>query len=104
MGVYYGAVDLMRLFALSVGSFVIFAGIARRAGGPWSWWEGTGGVPKCKYVEYTGGVKELYNLDTDPYELTNSYNVTAPPADLVSRLPALKGCSGSGCFTAENGP
>jgi uncharacterized membrane protein len=29
MGVYYGAVDFMRLFALSVGSFVIFAGIAR---------------------------------------------------------------------------
>jgi uncharacterized membrane protein len=29
MGVYYGAVDLMRLFAISVGSFVIFAGIAR---------------------------------------------------------------------------
>ena len=31
MGVYYGAVDFMRLFALSVGSFVIFAGIARGA-------------------------------------------------------------------------
>jgi uncharacterized membrane protein len=27
--VYYGAVDLMRMFALFVGSFVIFAGIAR---------------------------------------------------------------------------
>jgi N-acetylglucosamine-6-sulfatase len=64
----------------------------------------TGGVPKRKYVEYSGGVKELYNLDTDPYELTNSYNATAPPADLVSRLQALKGCAGSGCFTAENGP
>jgi uncharacterized membrane protein len=31
MGVYYGAVDFMRLFALSVGSFVIFAWIARGA-------------------------------------------------------------------------
>ena len=29
MDAYYGAVDLMRLFALGVGSFVIFAGIAR---------------------------------------------------------------------------
>jgi hypothetical protein len=49
-------------------------------------------------------VKELYNQDTDPYELTNVYNPTAPPSDLVSRLQALKGCAGSGCFTAENGP
>ena len=29
MDVYYGAVNLMRTFALTVGSFVIFAGIAR---------------------------------------------------------------------------
>ena len=64
----------------------------------------TGGLPKRKYVEYSGGVKELYNLDTDPYELGNSYNPTTPPTDLVSRLQALKSCAGSGCFTAENGP
>ena len=31
MSIYYCAVDFMRLFALSVGSFVIFAGIARGA-------------------------------------------------------------------------
>jgi uncharacterized membrane protein len=31
MDVYYGAVNLMRTFALTVGSFVIFAGIARGA-------------------------------------------------------------------------
>jgi N-acetylglucosamine-6-sulfatase len=64
----------------------------------------TGGVPKRKYVEYSGGTKELYNLDTDPYELANSYNPTTPPSDLVSRLQALKSCAGNGCFTAENGP
>jgi uncharacterized membrane protein len=29
MDVYYSAVNLMRTFALTVGSFVIFAGIAR---------------------------------------------------------------------------
>ena len=29
MGLYHAAVDLMRMFALGVGSFVIFAGIAR---------------------------------------------------------------------------
>jgi N-acetylglucosamine-6-sulfatase len=64
----------------------------------------TVGAPARKYLEYSGGVKELYNLDTDPYELTNVYNPTTPPSDLVSRLQVLKGCAGSGCFTAENGP
>ena len=29
MGVYYAAVDFLRMFALGVGSFVIFSGIAR---------------------------------------------------------------------------
>jgi uncharacterized membrane protein len=29
MDLYYGAVDLMRMFALAVGTFIIFAGIAR---------------------------------------------------------------------------
>ncbi len=62
------------------------------------------GLPKRKYIEYAGGVKELYNLDTDPYELANSYNPTTPPTDLVSRLQSLKSCAGNGCFTAENGP
>jgi N-acetylglucosamine-6-sulfatase len=64
----------------------------------------TGGIPRRKYVEYSGGVKELYNLDTDPYELTNSYNPTTPPSDLVSRLPALKSCAAGTCRTAEDGP
>ena len=31
MGFYHGAVNLMRVFALSAGTFVIFAGIARGA-------------------------------------------------------------------------
>jgi N-acetylglucosamine-6-sulfatase len=66
--------------------------------------ESAGGAPKRKYIEYAGGAKELYNLDTDPYERTNIYKPSAPPSDLVSRLQALKGCAGSGCFTAENGP
>jgi hypothetical protein len=49
-------------------------------------------------------VKELYNLDTDPYELTNSYNPTTPPSDLVSRLQALKSCAADTCRTVEDGP
>jgi N-acetylglucosamine-6-sulfatase len=61
-------------------------------------------VPARNYIEYAGGTKELYNLDSDPYELTHVYNSIAPPSELVSRLQALKGCAGSGCYTAENGP
>jgi N-acetylglucosamine-6-sulfatase len=64
----------------------------------------TGGLPERKYIKYSGGSKELYNLDTDPYERTNIYNATAPPSDLVSRLQALESCAGNGCFTAENEP
>jgi hypothetical protein len=60
--------------------------------------------PLRKYVEYRDGQRELYALKADPYELTNVYNSTAPPSDLVSRLQALKSCAGKTCFTAENGP
>ena len=60
--------------------------------------------PKRKYVEYNRGQRELYDLAADPYELTNVYNSTAPPSDLMTRLNALKSCAGNTCFTAENGP
>ena len=56
-----------------------------------------------KYVEYEGGERELYDLGTDPYELTNRYAGT-PPAGLASRLQELKSCSGDSCRAAENGP
>lgn len=59
---------------------------------------------KGKYVEYEGPERELYDLRADPNELTNIYDPTALPSDLVSRLQALKGCAGRGCFTAEDGP
>jgi N-acetylglucosamine-6-sulfatase len=57
-----------------------------------------------KYVEYSGGFRELYNLKTDPYELLNSYDATSPPVDLATRLEALKGCAGATCRAAEDGP
>jgi N-acetylglucosamine-6-sulfatase len=57
-----------------------------------------------KYVEYNGGFRELYNLSTDPYELTNSYNANAPPANLATRLQELKGCAGATCRAAEDRP
>jgi arylsulfatase A-like enzyme len=56
-----------------------------------------------KYVEYGGGFRELYNLSTDPYELSNEYDAATPPAYLASRVRALKGCAGDSCRAAENG-
>ena len=54
-----------------------------------------------KYIEYGDGFREYYDLKADPYEMSNSYNANSPPADLASRLQALKGCAGEACRTAE---
>jgi len=55
-----------------------------------------------KYIVYKGGFRELYNLKTDPYELSNSYDASRPPTSLKARLKALKGCAGASCRAAEN--
>jgi N-acetylglucosamine-6-sulfatase len=60
------------------------------------------------YVEYESGEEELYNLQTDPYQLQNIYKATkntdpALIADLETRLEALRSCEAGGCMTAENG-
>jgi N-acetylglucosamine-6-sulfatase len=60
-------------------------------------------ITRRKYVEYAGGARELYNLETDGYELTNSYDATAPPTSLAMRLQALKVCAAYSCRTAEDG-
>ena len=54
-----------------------------------------------KYLEFGSGFKELYALETDPYELNNVYDGT-PPADLKARLEALTVCTGATCRTAED--
>jgi len=62
-----------------------------------------------RYVEYATGEKELYDLRTDPYELTNTYDSTTTPAGLASRLQALKTCASDAiapavtCQVAEGG-
>jgi hypothetical protein len=56
---------------------------------------------KRKYIEYKSGDRELYNLEHDPYELTNHYDDAAPPVGLVSRLQGLKSCSEDSCRAAE---
>ena len=57
-----------------------------------------------RYVEYATDERELYNLKTDPYEIANDYDPTAPPSDLVARLQALEDCAGETCRSAEDGP
>jgi N-acetylglucosamine-6-sulfatase len=56
-----------------------------------------------KYIEYGGGFRELYNLNTDPHELSNAYKATSPLTSLAAQLQALKGCKGDSCRAAEDG-
>ncbi|MDX6380132.1 MAG: N-acetylglucosamine-6-sulfatase, partial [Rubrobacteraceae bacterium] len=58
-----------------------------------------------KYVEYDTGDKELYDLETDPYELDNIYESadSSLVADLKARLDALRSCAGDiVCQKAED--
>jgi len=54
-----------------------------------------------KYIEYEDGFRELYELSTDPYELSNTYDAATPPEALAARLQALKMCVGDRCREAE---
>ena len=59
------------------------------------------------YVEYSPESRELYAIDTDPYEMYNLAYVEAY-APLVARLHALVGdlatCAGATCRTLEDAP
>ena len=56
-----------------------------------------------KYIEYSGGSREYYTLNRDPYELSNTYNAARPPTTLAARLQKLKNCARDRCRAAENG-
>lgn len=53
-------------------------------------------LPHSIYVEYANGAREYYDLQEDPYELTNTYSKLSPTqADaLHSRLVTLERCRG----------
>jgi N-acetylglucosamine-6-sulfatase len=59
-----------------------------------------------KYVEYKNGEKELYDLETDPYELESLHKSADPSLieDLKTKLDALRSCSEEGCREAEDAP
>lgn len=59
---------------------------------------------RYKYVEYWTGVREIYDLGSDPYELSN-FGGTAPTdllAQLSSMLRSLTNCVGAACRSAES--
>lgn len=61
---------------------------------------------RYKYVAYSGTFKELYDLQTDPYELNNIAK-TAPKElldALQARLDSLKGCATDECREDETAP
>ena len=58
------------------------------------------------YVEYESGERELYDLQTDPYQLENIYR-NADPAlikNLEDQVDELRVCRADGCRTAEDAP
>jgi arylsulfatase A-like enzyme len=51
-------------------------------------------LPHSTYVEYANGEREYYDLDSDPYELTNTYSTLSPERvdNLHRRLVGLENC------------
>ncbi len=58
------------------------------------------------YVEYTTGEKELYDLRTDPNQLTNIASKANPELlkALATHLHELEKCSGASCRTMDSKP
>lgn len=54
-------------------------------------------LPHTTYVEYANGEREYYDLDSDPYELTNTYSKLSPSQvqALHSQLARLENCHSS---------
>ena len=61
-------------------------------------------LPHSVYLEYTNGEREYYDLNSDPYELTNTYSKLSPGqvAALHSQLDWLENCNNGA--TCSGGP
>jgi arylsulfatase A-like enzyme len=65
--------------------------------------------PRWSYVEHSGGARELYDLQVDPFQLTSVHNdprYAATRQALASRLATLRTCTGDVCrqWTPVPGP
>jgi arylsulfatase A-like enzyme len=59
---------------------------------------------RYKYVVWGTGEEELYDLQTDPYELTNqstNSSYSAIKAALIAKTESLKTCVGTGCRVSQ---
>ena len=58
---------------------------------------------RYEYIDYPSGKDELYDMDTDRYQVDSVH--ASAPADLLARMRAqlelLQGCAGDECRTAE---
>ncbi len=57
-------------------------------------------TPRYKYVEYTNGDRELYDLARDPFELQSLHadpRLATTRAELARRLTTLRSCRGAAC-------
>ncbi len=63
-------------------------------------------LPQATYVEYANGEREYYDLNSDPYELTNIYPKLSPSQvdGLHSRLARLESCRGVESCQQVTGP
>lgn len=58
-------------------------------------------TPRYAYIEYSTGDRELYDLRTDPYELTNRFGdprLRSMQSSLQRRLAVLRHCRGRTCW------
>ena len=63
-------------------------------------------TPNVRYIEWTTGERELYDLSTDPHQLNNIVAKTDPEtlSEYSRRLKALEICAADSCRTAEGAP
>jgi arylsulfatase A-like enzyme len=83
--------------ATQLGRGILLEG--RPSTNPATYFEGIR-TPSYKYVEFQGGVRELYDLANDPFELENQAKnpqFATIEAQLARRLAPLKTCRGQAC-------